>query len=96
MRQGDLSMLGTILVADSTGAEDEDLCDIIDGYVGGDGSDSERSAKVYADLDDLRKRQTWCKYFYVNKDGQWYVAGAAETDELRTLEHEINLDIRDL
>lgn len=86
IRQGDLSCLGRILVADATGAEDEDACSNINGYVGGDGGDSECSAKVYADLDDLRKRQTWCEYFYVHKEGQWYVASSDETDELKTLE----------
>jgi hypothetical protein len=86
IRQGDLSCLGSILVADATGAEDEDACSNINGYVGGDGDDSECSAKVYADLDDLRARQTWCEYFYVHKEGQWYVASSDETDELRTLE----------
>lgn len=87
MRQGDLSVLGTILVADATGVEDEDACSTINGYVGGDGGDSECSAKVYTSLDDLRERQTWCDYYYIHKEGRWYVM---EEDELVLLEQEIS------
>jgi hypothetical protein len=86
IRQGDLSCLGSILVTDATGAEDEDACSNINGYVGGDGGDSECSAKVYTSLDDLRERQTWCDYYYIHKEGRWYVTTDSEEDELVLLE----------
>jgi hypothetical protein len=83
IRQGDLSCLGSKLIRDSGGFPSDDACANVNGY--GDG-DADYSAKVYADLDDLRARQTWCEYFYIHKEGRWYVTSSDETDELRTLE----------
>jgi hypothetical protein len=83
IRQGDLSSLGRKLVEDSTGAKDEDVCSNINGY---DMTDPHYNVKVYDDIHDLRDRQDWCEYFYVHKEGRWYVTSSDETDELRTLE----------
>jgi hypothetical protein len=83
IRQGDLSSLGSKLIRDSGGMPSADACTNVNGY--GDG-DADYSAKVYANLDDLRARQPWCEYFYIYGSGRWWVTTCDETDHLRTLE----------
>lgn len=75
--QGDLLTLGRRLAEDPSIFVGDDFCAVAGGF---------HEAAVYSDIHDLRERREWCEYFYIHKQGRWYVISEEEEDELVLLE----------